>query len=441
MNISFDVEAFKKTILPVYIEDLEDYSNRITVLYGGAGSGKSVYATQKIVFKLLKEKRKCLIVRKTDNTIRASIYQEIINRLDEMKLTKYCTINKKDFTIELPNGSIFLARGLQDPERIKSISGIDDILIEEATDLNKEDFQQLNLRLRSKKKHQQIHLMFNPVSKQNWVYKYFQFDKGITPANTKIIKTSYKDNIFLPKEYIQEMQRMKETNYSWYKIYAEGEFCTLDKRVFTNWEVLDFDINYILKQKIKDVGDDTENLRFIKDNPIYKKALRKISYRFGLDTGWNDPTAFVSMLIDEGKKEIYIYDEIYQRFMTNDDIIRTLKYKGYSKEQIICDSAEPRTIDYLKTNGIPRAKGAIKGKGSILNGIRRLQQFKIYIHPRCENMIIEAENYTWKKDKQGEYTDIPLDDGYCHLWDACRYATEYLRGANVVEFDRKKYAI
>lgn len=440
MKINFDVDSFKQTILPVYRDDLEDYNNRIVVLYGGAGSGKSVYATQKIVYKLLKEKRKCLIVRKTDNSIRASIYQEIVNRLDEMKLTKYCTINKKDFTIELPNGSIFLARGLQDPERIKSISGIDDILIEEATELNKEDFQQLNLRLRSKKKHQQIHLMFNPVSKQNWVFKYFQFDKGTTPKNTKIIKTSYKDNIFLDDNYIAEMEKMKETNYSWYKIYAEGEFCTLDKRVFTNWEVLDFNINKVLNTKIKQTGANTDNLRFIKDNPIYKKALKKLTFRFGLDTGWNDPTAFIAMLVDEENKEIYIYDEMYQRFMTNDDIIRNLKYKGYFKEQIICDSAEPRTIDYLRTHGASRVKGAIKGKGSILEGIRRLQQFKIYIHPRCENMITEAENYTWKKDKQGEYTDTPLDDGYCHLWDACRYATEYLKG-NVVPFDRRKFGI
>ena len=440
MEINFDVDSFKQTILPVYRDDLEDYNNRIVVLYGGAGSGKSVYATQKIVYKLLKEKRKCLIVRKTDNSIRASIYQEIVNRLDEMKLTKYCTINKKDFTIELPNGSIFLARGLQDPERIKSISGIDDILIEEATELNKEDFQQLNLRLRSKKKHQQIHLMFNPVSKQNWVFKYFQFDKGTTPKNTKIIKTSYKDNIFLDDNYIAEMEKMKETNYSWYKIYAEGEFCTLDKRVFTNWEVLDFNINKVLNTKIKQTGANTDNLRFIKDNPIYKKALKKLTFRFGLDTGWNDPTAFIAMLVDEENKEIYIYDEMYQRFMTNDDIIRNLKYKGYFKEQIICDSAEPRTIDYLRTHGASRVKGAIKGKGSILEGIRRLQQFKIYIHPRCENMITEAENYTWKKDKQGEYTDTPLDDGYCHLWDACRYARGYLKG-NVVPFDRRKFGI
>lgn len=442
MKINFDVEAFKNTVLPVYIDDLEDYEKRIVVLYGGAGSGKSVYATQKILYKLLKSKRKCLVVKKTDNTIRASIYQEVINRLDEMCLTKYCEINKKDFTIKLPNGSVFLFRGLQDPERIKSISGIDDILIEEATDLTREDFQQLNLRMRSKKKNQQIHLMFNPVSKQNWVYKYFKFDEGIVPINTKIIKTSYKDNNHLPKEYLEEMQRMKETNYSWYKIYAEGEFCTLDKRVFTNWEVKDFDIKDIINQKVKErTGADTSNLRFLKDNPIYKKALSKVSYRFGADTGWNDPTAFVAMLVDEVSKEIYIYDELYKRFMTNDDIIKWLKYRGYNKEQIIFDSAEPRTIDYLRTNGIPKVRGAKKGKGSILNGIRRLQQFKIYIHPKCENMIVEAENYTWKKDKNGEYTDTPLDDGYCHLWDSCRYATEYLMGSNVVEFNRRKYGI
>ena len=441
MKISFDVEAFKNTVLEAYKSDLEDYENRIVVLYGGAGSGKSIYATQKLLYKLLKEKRKCLVVRKIDVSIRASVFQEFINRLEEMQLKKYCTINQKNFTIDLPNGSQFIFKGLSNSESIKSISGIDDIFIEEATQLTKADFQQLNLRMRSKKEGQQIHLLFNPVSKMNWVYKYFQFDKETIPNNTKIIKTSYKDNSFLNKDYVAEMERMKETNYSWYKIYAEGEFCTLDKRVFTNWEVKEFDIKSVLNDKIqKDTRSDISNLRNIKDNPIYMKRLKKISHRFGADTGWNDPTAFVAMLIDEANREIYIYDEVYQRFMTNDDIIRILKYKGYSKEQIIFDSAEPRTIDYLKKNGIPKAKGAIKGSGSIMNGIRRLQQFKIYIHPRCENMIVEAENYTWQKDKQGEYIDKPLDDGYCHLWDSCRYATEYLRG-NVVEFDRSKYGI
>lgn len=440
-KIKFDVEAFKNTILPCFKTDLTDYNTRINVLYGGAGSGKSYYASRKMVFKLLQSKRKCLVTRKTDNTIRASIYQEIINALDEMKLTSLCDINKKDFTIILPNGSMFLFRGLQDQERIKSISGIDDILIEEATELSKSDFQQLNLRLRSKKKHQQIHLMFNPVSKQNWVYKYFGFDKGIIPKGVKIIKTSYKDNIHLPQSYIDEMEQLKDRDYSWYKIYAEGEFCTLDKRIFTNWEVMNFDIDSILREKIAtSTGNfDNSNIRFIKEHPLYKKTLRRLQFKNAIDFGYNDPTSIINILVDEANREIYIYDEHYERFMTNDDVIRVIKYKGFANEEIICDSANPREIEDLRNKGIVRAKGAVKGKDSVMAGIRRLQQFKIYVNPKCENMITELENYTWQKDKQGEYIDKPIDK-YNHLVDAMRYATEYLRG-HIIAFDRSKYGL
>lgn len=436
MKINFNIDEFKKTILPVYIPYLEDYKSRINVFYGGAGSGKSVFVTQKLIYKLLQSKRKCLVVRKVGATIRASIFEEFKSRLSEMDILQYCKLNKSDMTIELPNGSIFLFRGLDDQEKIKSISGIDDIVIEEATELHEEDFEQLNLRLRSKKKHQQIHLMFNPVSKQNWVYKYFGFDSNSFKKDTVIIKTTYLDNTFLPKKYIEEMNSLKDSNYAWWKIYANGEFSTLDKRIFTNWEILDFNIENIKEQKAKELLGDGYGLRYIENNPIYQNGLRKLSKikcYFGLDWGYNDPTALIACLVDINSKELYIFDEHYERFMTNDSIGRLIKSKSYSKEQIVCDSANPKDIEDLKRRGI-RSKGARKGKDSIMNGIRRLQQFKIYIHPNCENSIMEFENYTWQKDrKTGQYIDKPIDK-YCHLIDALRYATEGLGRTRIEVF-------
>ena len=433
MQINFNITDFKKTILPVYLPYLDDYSKRINVFYGGAGSGKSVFVTQKMIYKLLKEKRKCLVVRKIDATIRASIFEEFKTRLLEMDIIDYCKVNKTDMTIELPNGSIFLFRGLSDQERIKSITGIDDIVIEEATELLQEDFEQLNLRLRSKKKRQQIHLMFNPVSKQNWVYKYFNFDTGRTPQNCRVIKSTYMDNTFLPNEYIDNMERLKETNYSWWKIYANGEFSTLDKRVFSNWEVLNFDIDEIKTRDYKELikKDDRVNHRvlFPRTNPLYCGTYNTNSV-LGLDFGFNDPTAFIVAYVDLKRMEIYIHDEHYQRQMTNKDIASMVKHKDYHNSLIVADSANPKDIRDLNSLGL-RVKGARKGKDSIMNGIRRLQQFKIYIHPNCTNMITEAENYTWVKDRlTGHYIDKPLDNGYCHLWDALRYATEYVKNKN-----------
>lgn len=433
MKINFSINEFKNTILPVYLPYLSDYTCRINVFYGGAGSGKSVFITQKLIYKLLQSKRKCLVVRKIGATIRASIFEEFKTRLSEMNIIQYCKINKTDMTIELPNGSIFIMRGLDDQEKIKSISGIDDIVIEEATELLQEDFEQLNLRLRSKKKHQQIHLMFNPVSKQNWVYRYFGFERNEHPKNCKIVKSTYKDNIFLPKAYLDNMDRLKETNYTWWKIYANGEFSTLDKRIFTNWEVLDFNIENIKArdyvEQLKEDGFLISKVMFPKSNPLYRKSFSD-SVSIGMDFGYNDPTAMTVSYIDMKRMEIYIYDEHYQRQMTNKDIASMVKHKGYLKNLIVADSANPKDIKDLNILGLS-VRGAKKGKDSIMNGIRRLQQFKIYIHPRCENMIIEAENYTWTKDKNtGQYIDKPLDNGFCHLWDCLRYSTEFIRTSN-----------
>jgi len=119
---------------------------------GGAGSGKSYGATQKILLKALNSKRRILVIRKIQNTIKHSIWSLMIAHLQNSGFYEYCRINRSDFEIELPNGSIFIFKGLDDPEKIKSIDGITDIVIEEATELRQDEFMQLNLRLRPKGK-------------------------------------------------------------------------------------------------------------------------------------------------------------------------------------------------------------------------------------------------------------------------------------------------
>lgn len=422
-------------ILPVYRPYFKDYSSRINVFYGGAGSGKSKFVVQKMFYKLLNDKRKCLVVRKVGSTIRESIFAEFKTLISDLGLYNECNINKTDMTIDLPNGSTFIFKGLDDSEKIKSIQGIDDIVIEEATELIEGDFTQLNLRLRSKKDNQQIHIMFNPVSKVNWVYKLFFKNKY---KGALIVKTTYKDNKYLPKSYIESIENLKETNFPMWEIYANGKFASLDKRIFTNWEVLHFDVEDV---KIKEcepiaqkLGLNVTNLMNPYGNPILKKHLTRKSY-FGLDFGYtNDPSAFVAFLVDENKRTIWIYDEFYRTGMLNKDIYDLISYKGYSKERIIADSAEPKSIEELRRLGLRRIKPARKGKDSIIHGIQYLQGFKIYIHPKCVNTIMEFENYTWQKDKKtGEYINRPIDD-YCHLIDALRYGAEGIRLKKSIEF-------
>lgn len=177
-------------------------------------------------------KRKLLVIRKVGATLRDSVWTVFLEVLRKLKCIK--TINKTDFTITLVNNSQILFKGMDDSEKIKSIANIDDIFVEEASELLLEDFNQLCLRLRSKKPYNQIHLAFNPVSKANFVYKYF-FENG-TPDNCKIVQTTYKDNPHLPQAYVDSLQDLATRNPAYYKIYVLGEFATLDRLVFPIYE-------------------------------------------------------------------------------------------------------------------------------------------------------------------------------------------------------------
>lgn len=253
INLTVKKSFFNEAYLP-YLENKE----RITVFYGGAGSGKSVFAVQKMIIKYMKNPdRTCLVVRKASAQIRDSIFAEYKSQLNRFGILQYCSVVATTMQIELPNGSKFIFKGIDDPEKIKSIHGIDDIMIEEATQISKDDFTQLGLRMRSRKPNQQIVMMFNPVSKSNWVYKTFFAQEP--PVDTVIIKTTWLDNKFLPPEYVASLEDMKRTNPVYYQIYALGEFASLGKLVYTNWRVR-------LRQK----------------NALIKKGYK---YLFGLDFG------------------------------------------------------------------------------------------------------------------------------------------------------------
>lgn len=391
-------------------DNLDDYSNRLEVYCSGAGTGKSYEVTRKLMLKAMNEKRKVLVVRKVQSTIKDSVWSLMNSHLSNLGLKEYSSINKSDFQIELPNGSILLFKGLDDPEKIKSIDGITDILIEEATELNLDDFTQLNLRLRADVDNPQIYLLFNPVSKVNWVYQYFFENEP--PTNTKITYTTYKDNKFLSDEFKQQLEELKERNPAYYRIYALGEFATLDKLVFPVYEK-----------------------RIISDEEV-----KEFKFIAGLDFGYvNDASALVYGYYDEKTKTVYITGEYVKKGMLNDEIANTIISLGLQKEKIYADSAEPKSIVEIRQKGI-NIEPTQKGKDSVLHGIQWLQQCKIVIDERCFKTIEEFENYTWTKDKKtGEYINKPVD-AYNHCIDALRYSlNRYIKGNQRVTFRKGLY--
>lgn len=411
---NFCLNLNSSTINPAYRPYLFDYNHRYEAYYGGAGSGKSHFVAQKLLAKALTQKRKVLIVRKVARTLKDSCWQMCVDMLGQWGMRSYCGFNRSALSISLPNGSMILFKGLDDGEKIKSIAGITDIWAEEATELTQDDFTQLDLRLRAKVPHLQFWLSFNPVSKANWVYKYFF--SGDTPANTFILKTTYRDNTFLPPEYTASLEAMAHTNPTYYRIYALGEFCSLDKLVYPRFEAV-------------------ANLSA---SPLAAQGQLIV----GLDFGYvNDASALiVARVVEEGEvSKILILDEVYKTGMLNTDIADMIKYKGLAKEIIIADSAEQKSIDEIKRLGIPRIRPAKKGQGSILQGIQRIQQCEIIVDAdKCPNTIVELQNYAWRKDKStNEYINEPID-AYNHALDALRYAMQAVDRPNKLQtFDKK----
>ena len=370
-----------------------DYSHRFEVYYGGAGSGKSVFIAQKLIMKALRYNRKILVMRKVGSTLKDSVWQLVLDILVEWGRYNKCTINKSVFTIELENGSILLFKGMDDSEKIKSITGITDIWAEEATEFTEEDIEQLNLRLRAKTDNLQMFFSFNPVSKANWVYRRW-FAKGtVITDDTVVHQSTYKDNRFLPEDYIATIEKMAKTNPTYYRIYALGEFASLDKLVFSNWKI----------GKVEDTAS--------------------WSLLCGLDFGYtNDPTAFVVSFVDG--QQLYIAKEFVRTGLLNNQIATAIKELGFSKSTIIADSAEVKSIEELKRDGLYRIYPAVKGQGSILQGIQKLQQYDIIVDQSCEHTITELQNYAWKKDRQsGEYINEPIDE-FNHCIDALRYSLQ-----------------
>lgn len=407
LNFPKPAKVFNKQIY----DNLFDYDHFIEVWYGGASSGKSHGVVQKVVLKACKKwpyPRKILWLRKVDRTIKDSIFADVLDCLSTWRLLPLCKVNKSDRTINLPNGAVFLFKGMDDPEKIKSIKGLSDVVMEEASEFTLDDYTQLTLRLREPKHQQrQLFAMFNPVSKLNWTYKqWFAPGVKVDPKRVSIHQSTYKDNHFLDEENIATIENLKITNPAYYKIYTLGEFATLDKLVFPTFE----------KRRLR------------------ADSLNKFPSLFGLDFGYtNDPSVFIHVKADVKSKVLYVLEEYVKKGMLNDEIAQAIKSLGYAKEKITADAAEKKSIAEIKRNGIYRIRPAEKGPNSVVQGVNFLKEFKIVVDDRCVKTIEELENYTYKKDKAtNEYTNEPVDS-YNHCIDAIRYAVEEINGKGTVK--------
>ena len=399
MEIEVNDNVFNEVYIP-YLFSYDERNYRYLVLLGGAGSGKSVFITQRTILRILREKNhRILVVRKVASTLRHSVYKLFKSIIYEWGLEKLFTFSDSYLTIKCNvSNSELVFLGIDNAEKLKSIAGITSIWIEEATELTETDFNQVNLRLRGKEKaHKEVILTFNPISETHWIKKRF-YDT----YNEDVIrlKTTYLDNKFLDKGYTDVLTGLKDVDPVYYNIYCLGEWGNTGSLVWSNYKIE----------------------KLAREDKFYDHIY------VGLDFGYTDPSAMVKIGVKDS--ELYILREFYQTKLTNTQLIEKLQeFKSY---RIIADCAEPDRIKEFYQNGF-NITACKKGAQSVRYGIDFVRGRKIHIDPSCKNFIAEIQNYVYEKDNQGNITENPI--GYNdHLMAALRYGTEPLRKQDSIQF-------
>jgi phage terminase large subunit len=401
-DVDIHTEVFNSVYLP-YLEDVTP----LQIFFGGSSSGKSVFAVgQRTVYDMMRGGRNYLICRQVAKTLRNSVFNEVVKIITNWGVIGLFSINKSDMVITCTrNGNQILFVGLDDVEKLKSITPtkgvITDVVIEEATEAEYRTVKQLDKRLRggSEKTPKRMTLLFNPILQTSWIYsEYFATIAWATDQreyhdeNITILKTTYLDNKFLTAQDHKKLESEKDSYY--YQVYTLGNWGVLGEIIFTNWKVVD----------LSEMTDQFTN------------------HRNGLDFGFSsDPAAMAIMHMDSMRKVLYIYDEFYERGLTNQALAKEITDR-IGNDLLVCDSAEPKSIQELREKGV-NAYGAKKGKDSVNFGIQWLQGLEIIIDAKCVNAKREFSTYHWKKDKDDNAMRIPCgkDD---HLIDGVRYGLE-----------------
>jgi phage terminase large subunit len=396
INLKIDTRIFNDKYLPFLKSD-----QYIQIFFGGSSSGKSFFACQRLVLDMLEGGRNYLIVRKCKDSISKSIYNEIIKAIYFFKVEKYFNMPKTEMTITCKiNDYQVLFSGLDNVEKVKSISPrkgvVTDILIEEATEIEYSDYKQLRKRLRGlSEKSKRISMLFNPILKTHWIYKelfdeYCEIKKFYQDEYKLIVHSTYKDNKFLGKEEIFDLENEKDPYYR--DVYTYGNWGIIGNLILKNWRVEDLSE---LIPRFDNLAD-------------------------GLDWGLRDPAAYIKTHYEKKRKRMYCWGEIFEPELLNYDFQYLIKKQGYTNELIVADSAEPKDIkEFRETYGF-NIIAADKGKGSIDSGLRWLRETEIIIDIKCYNLKRELSTYRWMEDKHGNVLSKPVDKDN-HLIDCIRY--------------------
>ncbi|MDP4152612.1 MAG: PBSX family phage terminase large subunit [Bacillota bacterium] len=399
------------------------FKGRYRVCKGSRASKKSKTTALWYITNMMRyPEANTLVVRKVFRTLKDSCFTELKWAINRLGVAAWWEVKESPLEMTYkPTGQKIYFRGLDDPLKVTSITVEVGYLcwmwLEEAYEvMNETDFDLLDESIRGAIPREtglfkQITLTFNPWNEKHWIKKRF-FDASPDP-DILAVTSNYMCNEWLDAADKKVFEAMKRNNPRRYKVAGLGDWGIVEGLIYENWEEKEF--NYKTDE--------------------FKKMYPNIKSAFGLDFGYTqDPSALFCGLVDTDTKEIFVFDEMYEKALTNKMIYQKILLMGYVKEKIRADSAEPKSIDELRDLGLYNIRSARKGKDSINNGIQYIQDYKIYIHPKCVNFITEISNYTWDVDKTGKKINKPVDD-FNHLLDAFRYAMEDFRLGDTFSFD------
>lgn len=396
MSARVDLTGLPRITIPVFYP-LYANKSRFLLFIGGAGSGKSHFVATKIVVRCMRSEpvypHHFLAIRKVARTLKGSVFAQLLAAIDQFGdgFRSLWKINRSDYALDyLPTGSRISCVGMDDSEKLKSIVGVTGAWCEEATELLESDLKEVRRRMRHPvPMYPQIILSLNPILISHWIKVSF-IDKATAwrKANMTIHRSTFLDNPFLSEDYKKDLHDEWETDpYSW-QVYGLGEWGVLGNRIYDPFE--------------------------IRDRP--ERAPDDCFY--GMDFGFNAPATL--MRFDGFGREYYSKEEIYERGLTDEDLIELMGALEISKViPMYADNEDPAAIEAIRRAGyniIP----ADKGPGSVLAGIKTVKRFKIYTTESNVNFNAETAAYHWSEDKQGNKLEVPFK-ARDHALDAMRY--------------------
>ena len=380
-------------------QSLFNSDSRYFVITGGRGSGKSFAVTVFLNLLTYEQSNGVLFTRYTMSSASMSIIPEFLEKIELMGAQDMFEVTKYDIK-NRHTGSFIFFSGIKTASgdqtaKLKSISGINTFVLDEAEELiDEESFDKIDYSIRSKDARNRVLLILNPTTKEHWIYQRFFQNRGIpdgfngTKDNVTYIHTDYRDNIEnLSESFIKQVEDMKIRRPDKYKHQILGGWLQkAEGVVFTDWQMGRF-------------NDEMQMTCF------------------GLDIGFSrDESVLTKVSIDKIRKIIWVKEMFYKKGLVTSNIY-DLCQRHAGKQLIVCDSSEPRLIAELNSRGL-NVTPTVKKKGSILAGIALMQDYNINLDG--ENLVKEFNNYVW--DVRG----VKLRDAYNHGVDSMRYAIEYL---------------